>query len=529
MIWTILQIIAAMLLPLTFGVVGLLLAVDPTSRRPGVGLLVNLRSGPSSAAAGMRILLVSVKNATGGTGTVETLYEGVADADAVGALAGVGGLAHLAAGRLFEEHRSARVDFIMMAAPGGNTATGTITFDDGTPIASAQTVTARIAGKSVQIVWDVGETDVQAATKLVAQIAKQTKELPVTAANGGGTLAAVTLTFKSKGKAGLDCAYSVTMADGSGGAVAATAANLTGGTTEPDIANVLLAVASREYRIWCPTLSNADLATASTTCNMGRIRTYIRATDSGIGALLQTAHTACTDSTTNAKAMSNQHDFEYFSHHLARGALSLPCEFAGAICGAYAREIVSDPNHSFIEQEIGLAELYLSATPQDDNLTEADEEDLLFSGVSYIGRTAQDVPRFARPISCYFEDADGNPDDRVLDVSKVFGLVAVASDLRTQVQQTFKQKKLMKALPGGNTPIPPNIVEERDAKNFVVGRLRSEWIPRGVIRADKLDEVLADGTLVVKVDDTDEQQLDMFLPLRVVPPLVKTSIAVVQA
>lgn len=525
-----LGMVLAMIAPLLFGAVGLLLAVDPTSRRPGVGLAINLRSGTSSASGGaIRILLVSVKNATGGSGTVETLYPSVANAAAVGALAGYGGLAHLAAARLFEEHPTARVDFIMMAAASGNTAAGTITFDDTSPITSAQTVTARIAGKSVSIVWDVDETDVQAATKLVAQIAKQSKELPVTAANGGGTLAAVTLTFKSKGKAGLDCTYSVTMADGAGGNVTPAGTNLTGGTTEPDIANVIAAVVNREYRIWCPTLSNADMATASTTSNLGKIRAHIRATDTGIGALLQSAHTACTDSTTNAKACTAQHDFEYFSHHLVRGALSLPCEWTGAICGAYARDIANDPNHPFIKQELALAELYDSATPQTDSLLAAEAEDLLASGVSYIGRTAQDVPRFERPISTYFEDADGNPDDRVLDVSKVFGLMAVGDDLRTQCEQRFKGKKLAKTLPKGNTPIPPNVIEESDAKAFIVSRLRSQWVSAGVIRGDSLDAVIADGSLVVQIDSTDETQLDVFLPLRVVPPHVKTSVYLVQA
>lgn len=68
-------------------VVGLLslpllgLAVDPTSRRPGVGIAINLRTGQQSAGSGaQRILLLSTKNATGGTATVETvIYESVAN------------------------------------------------------------------------------------------------------------------------------------------------------------------------------------------------------------------------------------------------------------------------------------------------------------------------------------------------------------------------------------------------------------------------------------------------------------------
>ncbi len=63
------------------------LAVDPTSRRPGVGLAINLRSGTSTQLTGsQRILLLSTKNASGGSATVDTvIYEAVANADAVAA------------------------------------------------------------------------------------------------------------------------------------------------------------------------------------------------------------------------------------------------------------------------------------------------------------------------------------------------------------------------------------------------------------------------------------------------------------
>lgn len=531
---SVLQVILSILGVLAFVVpiLGLTLAVDPSTRRPGVGILINLRTGASSAAGGaIRYLILSPKNATGGTATVDTvLYEDMADADAVSALLGPGSLGHLQAARLFEEHPTASVDVIALTAASGDSATGTITFDDTTPVTVAQTVTCLVAGREVEIVWAAGETDTVAATRLVAKITSLTKVLPVTATNGGGTLAVVTYTFKSKGTPGNDCKISVTTADGTGGSVTASGAALTGGTTIASIANALLLIPQREYRLILPCVGNTDLATASATSTAGRLKTYIQANDSGIGALLQTGVFACTDSTTNAKAMSNQHNLEYFSHHLVRGALSLPCEWSGAIAGIYGREIASDPNHNFIGTEF-TATLNGSPTIDADALTAAEGEDLLTSGVSYVeyslggGRT----PRLARPISCYFEDSDGNPDDRILDVGKVYGMIAVGSDLRVQVQRAFKGKKLLSNLPTGITPIPPNIIEEKDAQSFVVGRIRSQWVSAGVVNGVRLDAALADGTLFVRVNPTDEMQLDVFLPLRIVPPLAKTSITLVQA
>jgi phage tail sheath gpL-like len=512
-------------------VLGLQLAIDPTTRRPGVGVLINLRTGPSSAAGGeIRYLLLGQKRTTGGTATVETLYEDMADADAVGTLAGVGSQAHLAAQRLFEEHPTASVDLVVLTESGGNAAAGTVTLDDATAVSVDQTLVVTICGREVEIVWAAGETDIVAATRLVAKIGAMTKELPVTAANGGGTLAVVTLTAKSKGPWGNDVKISYTLTGGTGGAVTLSGAALSGGTTEPSVATALGLVAQREYRLIVPCLSNADLANASTTSNMGRIKTHITGKNTGIGALLQTAHSACTDSTTNAKAMSNQHDTEYFSHHLVRGALSLPCEWGAAIAGIYGREIGSDPNHNFIGVEFK-AELYGSPTIDSDALTAAEIEDLLTSGVSYVGYTLGGgrTPRLERPITTYFEDSDGNPDDRILDVGKVFGAIAVGSDLRVFAQRTFAGKKLLPSLPSGNTPIPPNIVEEKDAQGLIVGRIRSQWVASGVVNGTRLDEVLADGSLIVRVNPIDETQLDVFLPLRIVPPLVKTSITIVQA
>jgi hypothetical protein len=82
-------------------------------------------------------------------------------------------------------------------APSGNAAAGTITFDDSTPVTVDQVVTATICGRTILSDWFAGETDIEAATRLVSKINAATKRVPVTAANGGGTLAVVTLTAKS--------------------------------------------------------------------------------------------------------------------------------------------------------------------------------------------------------------------------------------------------------------------------------------------------------------------------------------------
>lgn len=515
---------------LMFGL-GLVVAVDPLTRAPGVGLKIDLKTGTSSSAGqDVRFLLLSPKNTTGGTATVDTVVnEAVANADAVATLLGPGSMGHLAAVALFAEFPSATVDVIALAAASGNAATGTITFDDTVAVTVSRVAEIEICGRLILVDWFAGETDIQAATRAVTKIGQATKDLPVTAANGGGTLPAVTITFKSKGLSGNDVIYKARLKDGgTGGAITPTTrTKMTGGTTEPSPANALGLVLQREYRLIVPCIGNADAADASATSTMGRIKTHITGHNEGIGALLQTAHSACTDSLTNAKAMSNQHGFEFFSHHLVRGALSLPCEWAGAIAGVYGREIRLEPNHNFIETEFK-ATLYGSPNIDSDALSAAEREDALANGVSYIGYTAQKQPRFARPITCYFEDSDGNPDDRVLDIGKPFGAIAVAADLRLYSQRTWKQKKLAKDLPKGSTPIPPNIVTEGAARTALIGRVRSIHCANGTVLETALDEVIADGSLVIQVDPNDDTQLDTYIPLKIVPIFAKHSIVIVQ-
>jgi len=514
--------------------VGLVTAIDPTTKRPGIGLLVNLKTGTASnAGAEIRYLILSPKNATGGTGTatVDTVvYENLANADAVAALLGPGSLGHLLAKALFVEHPTAAVDLIALAAASGNTATGTITFDDATPVTVARVAEIEICGRLIDVDWFAGETDIEAATRAVSEINKLTRDLPIVASNAGGTAPAVTLTFKSKGLAGNDVIYKARLKDGgTGGDITPTTrTNATGGTTTPAVVNALALIVAREYRLIAPAISNTDAAAASATSTMGRIKTHISTYNNGIGALLQTAHSACTDTTTNAKAMANQHGFEFFSHHLARGALSLPCEWTGAIVGAYGREIRTDPNHNFIHTEFR-ATLYGTPDIDGDALTAAECEDMLTSGASYVSYNAQKEPRFERPITCYFEDTDGNPDDRVLDIGKPFGALAVAADLRVETQRVWKNKKLARELPQGSTPIPPNVVTEAAAKAFIIGRIRSRWCSAGVVSETALDTAIEDESIVIQVDDADETQLDTFLPLRIVPVFAKHSIVIVQA
>jgi hypothetical protein len=62
-------------------------------------------------------------------------------------------------------------------------------------------------------------------------------------------------------------------------------------------------------------------------------------------------------------------------------------------------------------------------------------------------------------------------------------------------------------------------------KAFAISRARF-FQRKGVVRRDMLDAAIADGTLIVQVDDTDPSQVDIVFPISIVKPLAKFSTVV---
>jgi phage tail sheath gpL-like len=498
------------------------LAVAASVRTPGLALAVNLLAATTSPGSAPLHACVLGCKATGGTITADTdLRQGIAGADEAATLFGPGTPTHLAIKALFTEYPLAQVDVCAAAEPSGVAATQTLVFDSTTPVTVAQVVTLEIAGREATIAWLPGESDVAAAAKMALAIGALDADLPVTASTAGG--ATLTLTFKTKGKVGNDVLLYLTVKDGTGGAATLGGAALAGGTLEPSFVNVLSLISGKEYDLILPVVSNDDAAAASATSGPGRVKTHLNTHATGFSAKLQQAVVGLTATLSAAKVGAGQHDFGPMEYVHANKARSLGCEFAGAEVGARLREESVDPAVNRINTTY-LASLYLARDLGADALTDAQVEDALQSGVTPVTFTSSSEPRVARPITTHWKDDAGNPDDRLLDVSRVSGIYAVAKDLRVALPQQFRGAKLSKDLPPGDDELPPGVVEERDVKAFVISRCRF-WQKQGVVRRDKLDEAIAGGTLIVRVNPSDPSQCDIVL-LAIVPPLAKFSLVV---
>ena len=496
------------------------LAVAPSVKSPGLFLEVDLTAGQSSPGSAARKALLIGGKSSAGTITADTeLIEAVAGEQAVSGYLGPGMPGHLAAKALFAEYGLAQVDLVCPLEATGVAAAQTITFASGPPTV-AWTVTAYIAGRPIQITWAAGETDTAGGDKLEAAINAEV-DLPVTAANVAGV---VTLTAKAKGTWGNDVKCRVTYEDGTTGTVTAGGATLASGTTEFSVTNVLALITGREYDLICLATSNADAEDGGGTSNPGLVKAHMNSLDSGAEAKLQQLVVGATGTIATTKAGTDAMNHGPSEYIYAQNALALPAEWCGAEVGARLREESSDVAANRIRMAYR-ATLYTVDDVSADALTAPEVEDLLNNGITPVSYQSDGTPRPERPITTYHLDASSNPDDRVLDTSRVTGTYAVAKDLRVVLPREFEGAKLSEDLDGVGDELPPGVVEVKDIKSFINSRIRF-WISLGVVQAAPYEEALANGTYIVRVNPSDASQCDIVLPVKIVPPLAKFSVVV---
>ncbi len=495
--------------------------VSGTVLSPGFALRVDLVTADRAAGGATRKACVIAIKGPGGTGMVHTVYASITGLDQAKTLAGTGSLGYLALKALYAEHRIADVDLVLVDEPsGGAKAAQTLTFDDTTPVTETQTLTLKIQGRTILVDWLPGVTDVDFATLVVSEIAARTEDLFVTAANGSGTLAVATVTAKNKGTQGNDVLISCTLSGGTGGSAVAGAASLAAGSGAMTLSTALAAIATTEYDLILVCGSNADATAASTTGVVGTLVTHIETHLSGFGALLQQGVIGVTGSVSSAKVGPATHNFGPLQYIHCRSGESLPCEWGGAEVGARLREEQVDVNVNRTNRKDMpyKAVLYGPSNLTTGKLTPAEEEDALHAGLSTVRFTDAGKPFVAIPRTTYWKDVDANEDRRLVYVSQVTSLYAIAKDLRSWLPERFPGSKLSPDLSEGDDDLPPNVVEESTIKENIIARLQL-WIRNGVVIRSKLNAAIADGSFRVKVNGLNTSKLDMQIPLSIIQPL----------
>lgn len=498
------------------------LAVSPGTLTPGLYLKVNLIAGPAAPSIGpLRILLIAPKSSAGDLTDDTEVRTGGGEASA-GVAYGPGTPGHLAAKQIYAAEATALVDFVA-PIPGAGAAVATITLSGA--VTQNNAVEALICGRTIQVGWLIGESTSDVRDKLILAINSLDDSLPVVATSGGAGI--VTLTFKVTGRIGNDAKVKCRLLEPQSGTEAVSPTGITsftGGTTDPNVDNVLDAAQGREYHYIVPCLSNTDAETTGSSSNVERILQQIEQFNEGLNAKLQQVIYASTGSQASAEAAAIARNVGYAQHVLCVNGGSLPCEFAGAEAGDRLSAIGVDPAANRIGNQIG-SSLYGSDDITSDKPTPAETESAIGNGVSIVSYDAAENLIAVRPVTTFSQNPAGGPDRRLLDTQNVDAAYIVARDLRAALPAEFPNAKIQRDAAPGADPAPPGVIEERDVKAFVISRLRI-FQRNGVILQSALDEAIADGSLVVEVNDFDPTQVDILVPLQVIPPLAKFGVVV---
>lgn len=492
------------------------LAVAPSVKTPGLYLSVDLLGAPANpGAATLRALLIAPKGSAGNI-VNDTEIRTVFGPDDVLASHGPGTQGHLAAKALFAHYGLASLDVVSPVPSAGVAATATQTFTG--PATQNSVIRFRQAGRIIEVPWNSGESAATFVTRAVATIQAQTADLPANAAANTGS---IDYTAKTAGVWGNDIQLNASIVEGGGGiAITANPAALTGGTLEPNFANVLSLVQTREYRRIVGCCSNADATLNTSSSNAARIAAHIDALESGYQAKLQVGTVGHTGTIANSQGGAIGRNNEAFEYVFCQTSEDLPCEVGAAYAGDVLRWVTLRANYNRIGNVLKLK------GPRDqvgEKLTPGEIESLLSNGVTPIDIEPLTGELFVvRPITTHSLSGSA-PDYRAFDMSDTDGMYTVAQDLRTALPIEFAHSSITEDLPEGENRLPAGVVERKDVEAFVQSRL-GLWVNLGVLDGNQLDASIEAGELIVEINGSDKTQVDIFLPLAIVKPLAKLGV-----
>jgi phage tail sheath gpL-like len=493
-------------------------AVASSVKTPGFYLAVNLLAAAANpGTAALRALLIAPKSSAGTIAVGTEVRRCFGPGDVATAL-GAGTLGHLAAKKFYQRHGLGSLDVVAPTASAGVVATGTQTFTG--PATENTVIRLDVAGRLLDVSWLTGESATTFAARGAAAVNALGDDLPVTAAPSTGS---IVYTAKIAGLWGNDILLNASIFSGGGGtAVSVNPPALSAGTLEPDFTTVLALVSTTEYGRIIACLSNADATDTSSSSNGERLALHIDAHESGNRALLQVGVVGHTGSVANAKAGAIDRNNEAVQYVFGRSFRDLPAELAGAEAGDALRAIALRPTLNRIGN---VHNLYGPRDVVASRLSGAEIEDLLSNGVTPLDiDQTSGVPYLVAPITTHSTSGSA-PDFRAFYLSDTDGLYDVARDLRVAIPQQFPNCSISPDLDASADALPAGVIELRDARAFIISRLRFK-ARDGVIDRTKLDATIESGELVVEIDESDESQVNVFIPAKIIKPLAKWSVVV---
>jgi phage tail sheath gpL-like len=129
-------------------------------------------------------------------------------------------------------------------------------------------------------------------------------------------------------------------------------------------------------------------------------------------------------------------------------------------------------------------------------------------------------------VTSYFKTATNDPDDRVLDVTRVTSTDVIAKDLKVFLAESFPNMNILPdADVGDGGEVPEGCVTIGEVRDAVDGRM-DVWFRRGVAQRSRWEAAKAAGEFICRQNPSDGSQVDLVVPNKIVPHLAKFSLVV---
>jgi phage tail sheath gpL-like len=278
---------------------------------------------------------------------------------------------------------------------------------------------------------------------------------------------------------------------------------MSGGTSNPDLFDVIAALPETQYNIIIMPYSDA--------ANLTILETELKDRFGPIRQNDGVAFLAKRDTMAGLTTLGESRNSSHVSI-LGMSGPSSPWEWAGAVAGQVALSAQQDPARPF--QTLELSGI-LPPSEKEQFLLE-ERNMLLYDGVSTYRVDSGGIVRIERLITTYKTNAFGSSDTSLLDVNSLLTLSYLRYDLRTHLLNRFPNFKLA----DDGTRFGPGqaIVTPKIAKSEVMAKAR-QWEERGLV--ENVDQLKRD--LLVERDAANPNQLNILVSPDLINQLVTTA------
>ena len=425
------------------------------------------------------------------TGTVaKEVVTRITSADQAGEYFGLGSQLHRMAIGWFTNNKVVDVYAVALEDDGVAKATGTVTFGSG-PATANGTVPVYIAGVRIPVPVVSGEAITAIGDKLEALVNADTS-LPVTAVNAGGV---VTLTAKNAGLSGNEIDVRINYYDGEVVPAGITVAvvGMASGAVNPDVADIIAILGDEWYNIFVSAWNDAT--------NIGKMEVELADRFGPIRMIDGICVTSIIGILADLETYGNLRNSPHICVPHSQLVPTYSPEFASAWAGQLALEGQSDPARPF--QTLELKGILPPAV--DERFTVAENDSLLYDGISTFYVDGGGKVRIQRAITTYQTNAQSAPDIAYLDVNTLLTLMYLRYDFRTYILTKYPRSKL--ADDGTNFGPGQKVITPATGKAEAVSKFR-QWESLGLV--ENIDQFIND--LVVERNQSDPNRMDWILP-----------------